>query len=79
MTDYLIINDNIKDANYGTVIVSGDTPLDAINRFDKMLRKNRNQYVSHIFEDGIKEWGFTVHGLDKDSFGFSQYIMAVKE
>ena len=79
MSDYLIINDNPKDANHGTVLISGATPLDAINRFDRMLRENKKQYVSHVFEDALKEWTFTVHGLDKDSIGFSQYIMVVKE
>ena len=68
MSDYLIINDNPKDVNHGTVIVSGDTPLDAINKFDGLLRE-KGMCVNHaIVSHPEPKWIITTESIKLDKY-----------
>lgn len=67
MTDY-IIRDITAEADTGAYMVSGNTPLDAINRFDGLLRE-KGQCVCHaIVSCPESRWIFTTESIKLDKY-----------
>lgn len=67
MTDY-IIRDIIDETGERTYIVCGNTPLDAINKFDGLLREE-GMCVNHaIVSRPEPRWIFTTESIRLDKY-----------
>lgn len=80
MTDY-IIRDITAVADAEAYIISGETTFDAINKFDRMIRKDRNECVNHaIVSTPETKWIFTTETVKADKFyKANSYVIYPKE
>ena len=69
----------LPDNPMETYTYDGETPLEAINKFDMWLRTCKNWYVSYAKETVENAWEIIVKGLDKDSFGFNIYRIKTED
>ncbi len=67
MTDY-IIRDITSEADAEVHMVSGNTPLDAINKFDGMLREKGKCVCHAIVSCPESRWIFTTESKKLDKY-----------